>query len=58
MLSTDQGDEFDLNCSDQMGYVRFTFPNPITVERLRFKITEVYKGWKYDDTAVCEVSFE
>lgn len=34
------------------------FPNPIRAERVRITILDVYKGAKYNDTCISEISFE
>src|SRR5690554_4838259 len=36
----------------------FKFQNPIRAERVRITILDVYKGTKYNDTCISEISFE
>jgi len=42
---------------DNPGYQKVEFDIPVTIDKLVLTIQDVYKGEKYDDTAISEISF-
>lgn len=47
-----------INLEDKPGFQKVEFNIPIVTNKLVFTINDVYKGTKYDDTAIAEISFD
>lgn len=47
-----------INLEDRPGFQKVEFDTPIVTNKLVLTINDVYKGNKYDDTAITEISFD